>query len=250
MVRIDKKVRPLLEAELKKLTGGAVVGILTGTVAALVLPTVFVFWSYVLQKLSFALSGLAKGRALRPVLDTVVRPQYLLSLVVVALLLIVALNLGALSQFLLRCYVATATGSAILWGACTYSIWTDPSWLTRIFVAVVAVLLNVAIAFVRVNIDSGANALLNADRPVKTDTEDELDRTRLAEVLATRIATDEIPVIAVIGAYGDGKTSLLEMMAAHLKKQHVVLTRFKASLPGDESTLVATLFKSVGKELH
>ncbi|HZU31811.1 MAG TPA: P-loop NTPase fold protein, partial [Candidatus Angelobacter sp.] len=186
----------------------------------------------------------------RPYLDTVVKPQCFLSLILVGLGLVVILNVTALSQFLRRCYIATATGSTVLWTMCAYSVWTDTSWFMRIFVAVVAVLLHVSIASARIIIDPASNALLNSDRPVRTDTEDELDRVRLAKVLATRIATDEIPVIAVIGAYGDGKTSLLEMMAAHLKKQQVVLTHFKTSLPGDESTLVATLFKSVGKELH
>jgi len=250
MVPIDRKVWPLLEAELKKLAGGAAAGILTGTIAALVLPTLFVFSSYVVQRLSLVFSGLAKGRALRPYLDTVVRPQYLLALVFVGLALVVVLNLAALYQFLHRCYAATATGSGVLWGVCAYTLWTDTRWPIRFFIVMVAVLLSIAIASVRINIDLSSNALLNSDRPVRADAEDELDRTRLAEVLTTRIATDEIPVIAVIGAYGDGKTSLLEMMAARLKKRHVVLTRFKTSLPGDESTLVATLFKSVGRELH
>jgi hypothetical protein len=251
MVRIDRKVRSLLRAELKKLTSGAAIGILTGTIAALILPTVFVFWSYALQRLFLALSGLAEGRVLRPYLDTVVRPRCLISLIIVGLLLVVVLNLAALFQFLQRCYVATATGSTFLWAVCAYAIWTDSNWFRRIFVSIVAMLVNIAIASVRINnYHPGSSALLNSDRPVRTDAEDELDRSRLAKALATRIATDEIPVIAVIGAYGDGKTSLLEMMAARLKKQHVVLTRFKTSLPGDASTLVATLFKSIGKELH
>ena len=92
--------------------------------------------------------------------------------------------------------------------------------------------------------------LINSDRPIERFSEDKLGRAPLVLSLVSRLLQDEAPVVALIGAYGDGKTSILYLLAEELQRQNIVVVRFKSSLPGDDLTLASTLFNSVGKQLH
>lgn len=144
-----------------------------------------------------------------------------------------------------------ATEGVVLWGISTYALWTADRSSQQVFLIVAAVAVTVAIASVRIGENEQAQPLLSSDRPVgKNDGDDDLDRTRIADSLVERVVADDIPVLAIVGAFGDGKTTLLEIMAARLAKRDAVIVRFKSSLPGDESALVASLFNSIANELH
>lgn len=80
--------------------------------------------------------------------------------------------------------------------------------------------------------------------------EDRLDRQALVESLVRRLVDDEAPVIALTGAYGDGKTSILNLLDEALRCRKATVVNFKSSLPGDDLTLTSTLFNSIGRELH
>jgi len=69
-----------------------------------------------------------------------------------------------------------------------------------------------------------------ADQPIASKSEDKFNRapfaTRIAETLATRYDPSSI-VIGLYGPWGDGKTSVLEMMQEELKTHdEIIVVRF------------------------
>lgn len=250
MIRINKDTPPLLIKSLSTLWPGIAWGVFIGAVTAFLLPTGFIFLPYVLKKLSLAFSQGSPSRLIRPWADTIVRPKYLLAIVVTLLLTIFLVLLAKVLRVIRRLYSAAANEGFILWFVCSYCVLTDHRWEIRIFTGIVALLLTTAILSLSIPDTSDQRPLLNPDRPTLNSSEDELDRQRFVKSLVQRLTIDEIPVIALIGAYGDGKTSVLNMLAERLPEHEVVVVRFRSSLPGDESTLVSTLFNSIGKELR
>lgn len=167
MINVNRKILPVLTAELKKLARGTAAGFLLGTIAALVLPSMFVLYLLFLQRLNSTFFGLARRPLLWPFLDAVIRPQYFQLLLFLTLALLLALNSERILRFLHRCYMAVATGTTLLWTLAAYICWTDPSWVIRVFTLTAAILLNIAVASVRISSEAGSNPLLSADRPAK-----------------------------------------------------------------------------------
>lgn len=249
MVRIDRQTAGSFFKSIGSLASGAGYGVLAGTLLALFLPTIFVAFAYSIQRVAAAYSGNI-SRSIRPWADTVVGPRHGMTIGFVSLLIVLALISENAFLALRRLYSAAATEATTLWAVSAYCICTEQRWHMRLFVSIATLLLTIAIASLRMLEFSVSTPLLNPDRPAQNASEDELERMRLVNSLVQRLLSDEIPVIALIGAYGDGKTSILNMLAEGLPKDSVALVRFKTSLPGDESTLVSTLFNSISKELH
>jgi hypothetical protein len=89
------------------------------------------------------------------------------------------------------------------------------------------------------------------DRPIAESNEDLLGRGTLVAGIIRAIIVDHVPVIALTGSYGDGKTSVLNLVSKELERQQdILLVRFSTWLPMDEKTLVSTLLGSIVERLE
>jgi hypothetical protein len=97
----------------------------------------------------------------------------------------------------------------------------------------------------------GAGAEADPDRPIEGAEEDILNRGAVVASIVRAIVSDFVPVLAVTGAYGDGKTSVLNLLSKELeRREDVVFVRFSTWLPMDDKTLVSTLLSSVVEKLN
>jgi hypothetical protein len=95
------------------------------------------------------------------------------------------------------------------------------------------------------------DAEVNKDRSITRPDEDILNRGPVVASLLRAVTNDRSPVIALTGTYGDGKTSVLNLLTRVLEKRgDVMVVPFTAWLPMDEETLVATLFNSIVEKLE
>lgn len=222
-------------------------GVFFGTVLALLRPTI---WSFGVL-LSDRLHAPRKvDLEANPWVNAVVRPDHLLILVLVAFICLAIICRSSLLSFLRRCRSATVYDVTALWAATAFFVLQEPGWLARIVFAVVAVLLTFAVARLRAPFSVEPESFIKVDRPVTTFAEDKLDRKPLILSLVRRLISDGAAVVALIGAYGDGKTSILHLLESELKNRKSIVVRFKSSLPGDELTLVSTLFNSIAGQLR
>ena len=73
------------------------------------------------------------------------------------------------------------------------------------------------------------------DLPIQDWSEDRLNRGPLIQSIAELVLRDNAPVVAVIGGFGEGKTSALNLLAASLEcRPDVLVVQFSSWLPGDE----------------
>jgi KAP family P-loop domain len=95
--------------------------------------------------------------------------------------------------------------------------------------------------------------MLDPDRPISRDTDDLLGRGALADQLATWVRDAPMQqgfVIGVTGAWGSGKTSVLNLLAARLPDATTVV-RFDPWLFSDADQLVTRFFEELaGQLLH
>lgn len=242
-----KQVIERYRTGLKIIAPNIVNGVLLGTLLALVLPSVLSLGSLLLER-----SALYRKvhLASNPWADALVRPDHLLALVIVGAISLVFIRRRSLMSLLRRCHSATVYEASVLWTACTFFVWLEPSWSARVLFALAGLLLTGAIARLRTPFSVDADPLVKVDRPIKAFSEDKLDRRPLILSLVRRLVSDGAPVVALIGAYGDGKTSILNLLENELKSQKSIVVRFKSSLPGDDLTLVSTLFNSISEQLR
>jgi KAP-like P-loop domain-containing protein len=88
---------------------------------------------------------------------------------------------------------------------------------------------------------------LEADSPIESASQDLLNRSELVESFATMIVVSQAPVIAIEGDYGDGKSSVLNLLRERLAADAIVVS-FKTWLPKSEDTLVRDLFNDIYTE--
>ena len=233
---------------LASIWGSIVRGVLVGSVVALLLPTVASLGPLFAQKVrSFPATKL--GQWLEPWLNAVVAPARLALVILIVVLAAGYLSREPLRHFLQRCYSWSIHEPTLLWA--TYSFFFLTRSLSSGLIALmVAVAVTCVIAWYRVPHLDKVQSLISSDLPIERLSQDKLNRQGLIVSLASRLLDDAAQVIAVIGAYGDGKTSILNLLDENLQKQNVVVVRFKSSLPGDDLTLASTLFNSIGKQLH
>ena len=104
---------------------------------------------------------------------------------------------------------------------------------------------------------SGADAAERSprgDRSVRSRAEDTLGRVPFADALARQVAVAdpaEEVVFGLVGPYGSGKTSLLNMLAEALEEDHegVVVLRFTPWVFTGTEHLVGVLFEELGAQL-
>lgn len=242
-----KQVTEQYRPGLKVIVPTIVNGVLMGTLLALLLPSILSLGSLLLER--FALYRKVH-LASNPWVDALVRPDHLLALVIVAAISLVFIRRSSLMFLLRRCRSATVYDASVLWAACTFFVWLESGWSARVLFVLAGLLLTCAIARLRTPFTVDANSLVKVDRPIRTFSEDKLDRKPLIHSLVARLISDGAPVVALIGAYGDGKTSILYLLENELKSQKTIVVQFKSSLPGDDLTLVSTLFNSISKQLR
>lgn len=100
--------------------------------------------------------------------------------------------------------------------------------------------------------EPGASPAVDADRPIASPAEDLLDRTPIAQVLAGQ-ATAQLGhgfVMGVAGAWGSGKTSLLELMTrAIIEGETGYVVRFDPWLFSTSEELVLRFLREVQAQL-
>lgn len=89
------------------------------------------------------------------------------------------------------------------------------------------------------------------DEPIATPDKDILNRGTLVATIVRAVVNDRVSIIALTGAFGDGKTSVLNLLSRELDARNdVVSVRFSTWLPMDEKTLVSTLLSTVLAKLE
>lgn len=90
------------------------------------------------------------------------------------------------------------------------------------------------------------------DLPIETWEEDILGCQGLTSRLVKELASGCSSVVALVGPYGDGKTSVLNLLKKALKQEHddFVVVPFVSSLATSKEILVGTLFNSIAKEVQ
>jgi hypothetical protein len=96
---------------------------------------------------------------------------------------------------------------------------------------------------------------VQSDRPIRSASQDRLDRrsfaTRIAHVLAEKNSTDSV-VVGVYGPWGDGKSSLLEMIKEELQgRSDVVVVDYNPwFFSSDTESLTRSFFMTIGEALE
>jgi len=93
---------------------------------------------------------------------------------------------------------------------------------------------------------------LNSDQPIEKPTEDRFGRARFAKRVADVITRRDDPssiVISVNAPWGDGKTSVLNMISGYLQEQKIAILTFNPWRFPDEDKLLKTFFLSLADTL-
>jgi hypothetical protein len=85
------------------------------------------------------------------------------------------------------------------------------------------------------------------DDPITDWGEDIIGRTAVVELLADYALRLRTPVVALHGGFGDGKSSVLNLLRSAVEGQAIVVS-FNAWLPGSETTFATDLFKDIATE--
>ena len=83
--------------------------------------------------------------------------------------------------------------------------------------------------------------------PIADWKSDILGRTSVVELLIEQSLRLRNPIVALQGNWGDGKSSVLNLLRAAVEGRAIVVP-FNAWLPGSEGTLVADLFRNIATE--
>ena len=85
------------------------------------------------------------------------------------------------------------------------------------------------------------------DEPIESWEQDALNRAAVVEILTSKIMIGEAPIIALSGPFGVGKTSVLNLLQAHIGDKAIVV-RFVTWLPGSQDALSSYLLADIAKE--
>ena len=87
------------------------------------------------------------------------------------------------------------------------------------------------------------------ESPIDSIDEDKLARAAFIEMLARRILVSKDPVIALRGNFGDGKSSVLNLLRQQLQDTAIVVS-FATWLPDSQKTLVTDLLGDIATEIN
>src|SRR5262249_31946324 len=88
---------------------------------------------------------------------------------------------------------------------------------------------------------------LDADCPIQEWEQDVLERAALVESIAATVIVSAAPVVAIQGAFGDGKSSILNLLKRTLEP-HAIVVSFSTWLPGSDQTLAIEMFSDIATE--
>lgn len=86
-----------------------------------------------------------------------------------------------------------------------------------------------------------------SDDPIESWPQDALGRAALVDSLSVRIMIAKVPVLMLSGAFGAGKTSILNLLREHLGDKAIVVL-FSTWLPGSVETLTSYLLADIANE--
>ena len=90
---------------------------------------------------------------------------------------------------------------------------------------------------------------LEFDLPIEDWDHDILNRERFVEGVLKVIVERKAPIIGIVGDFGEGKTSVLNLLAAALRdRPDLICVSFSSWLPGSERILAESLFGTIAKE--
>jgi len=85
------------------------------------------------------------------------------------------------------------------------------------------------------------------DDPIDAWQDDVLNRGAIVDLLKKRIFMGRVPVLALCGKFGDGKTSILNLLLRDIEEDAIVV-QFSTWLPGSDQVLIADLLTDLYKE--
>jgi hypothetical protein len=98
--------------------------------------------------------------------------------------------------------------------------------------------------------DTGPDRAVTFDLPIQVWAQDKLRRGQFVSSIAKLILQDEAPVIGIVGPFGEGKTSTLNLLGESLRpRSDLIVVRFSSWLPGDEQALAISLFATIDAEI-
>lgn len=244
----DNQGSSRLKGRLQIITPGIVVGVLVGSMCALLVPSLVSITSRIRVNVA-GFPATKLGHSIDPWVKAIVAPSHLMWIVLACAIAFLYLVHHALWLFLKRFYFWLIYEGTFVSAICVFTIWTQSFWWA-LMALVAGIFLLCAIAWNRFRPGDDPDHLISSDRPIIRLAEDRLDRSKLIVSLVDRLLKDSASIVALIGAYGDGKTSILNCLDEALQAQKVPVVRFKSSLPGDDLTLISTLFNSIGKQLR
>lgn len=221
-------------------------GLLIGTLLVILLPSLFSFLSLAYEKTSLGYSNAVSRGGWA---STLLKPASFWTLIIVVFASVTAIKSRTLLTVIRRFWSFAVHDATFVWFVCTVSFWLEPLWSRRVFVLLSGTLITYLIAYVRSQFIEDDDPAGKIDQPIRNLKEDRLKREQLVESLYERLIDDGAPVIALTGAFGDGKTSILNCLQERLQEQGVVFVNFKSSLPSDDATLAVTLFNSIANQL-
>jgi hypothetical protein len=89
--------------------------------------------------------------------------------------------------------------------------------------------------------------LSKSDDPIQSWPQDALGRAALVDSLSVKIMIAKAPVLALSGAFGVGKTSILNLLREHLGDKAITIS-FSTWLPGSQETLTSYLLADIASE--
>ena len=89
--------------------------------------------------------------------------------------------------------------------------------------------------------------LIGSDDPIDSWEQDAIGRIGIVESLAFKLMATRSPVVLLLGDFGSGKTSILNLLRDHLNSKAVVVS-FSTWLPGSQETLISYLLSDIANE--
>lgn len=94
---------------------------------------------------------------------------------------------------------------------------------------------------------SGDYSDMSPEVPIVDWDQDLLQRSSLVESIASTVLVSRSSIVAIEGSYGDGKTSILNLLRNAIER-HAIVVKFSSWLPGSHESLALDLFGDIATE--